>query len=113
MRGTTIINIGGEDRPVKFGTNQTAVYCELRKKTLAEYQEELTKLSDVGVIRDLIYSALFAGYKAEKKDVSFDNYEVGEWIDEMTQDDLAKIFDVLGKSNEAGGEPEADDSKKK
>ena len=113
MKGTTIISIGGEDRPVKFGTNQTAVYCDLRGKSLAEYQKELTNLTDVGVIRDLIYSALFAGCKAEKKDVNFDNFDVGEWIDEMQPGDLAKVFDVLAASNDGGGEPEADDSKKK
>jgi hypothetical protein len=113
MIGTTIIKIGGMDRPVKFGTNQTAIYCDLRGKTLAEYQHELTDLSNVGVIRDLIYSALFAGCKADKIDIDFDNFDVGEWIDELKPDDMAKIFDSMAKSNDGGGEPKADDSKKK
>jgi len=59
---------------------------------------------DESVVRDLIYSALWAGCKAKKEAVNFDEFEVGTWIEEMPQDELNKVFQVLIDSNNTGEE---------
>ena len=110
-----MINIGDSDRPIKFGTNQTAEYCKVRDLTLAQYQEELSSIDKMGVavVRDLLYSALFAGCKAKKIDVDFDQYDVGEWLDDMDQAELDKAFQTLADSNKSGDEAgEAESGKK-
>ena len=113
MRGTIEINIGGKLRPIKFGTNQSARYCQVRGVTLAEMQKELEHIetSDGSSIRDLIYSALWAGCKTDKLEVDFDEYDMGDWIDEMGQEELNKIFQVLIDSNDSGKEEEGSDAK--
>ena len=104
MKGTTKINIGGKDRPLKFGTNQSAKYCEIRGLSLVEMQEELSDIanSDGGSIRDLLYSALWAGCMTDKLEVDFNRYDLGDWVDEMSQDELNKCFQVLFDSNKSG-----------
>jgi len=115
MRGTTMINIGEKERPIKFGTNQTAEYCQVRGLTLAQYQAELSSVEAMGVdvVRDLLYSALFAGCKAQKIDVDFDRYDVGEWLDDMDQAELDKAFQTLADSNKSGDEAGEVESGKK
>ena len=115
MRGTTDINIGGKVRPIKFGTNQSARYCEVRGVSLAKMQEELSDISQSsgGEIRDLIYSALWAGAKSNKLEVDFDNIDVGGWIDEMEQSELNKCFQVLVDSNDSGGGSDEESAEKK
>lgn len=94
--GTTYIELGGQDRPLKFGTNQTAKFCELRGIDLNTYGSLLSSgLEDMSVIRDLIFSALWAGAKSEKKPTDFDSFDVGDWMDE------AGLEAVMSKFTEA------------
>lgn len=103
LAGTHYIEIGGQKRPLRFGTNQTAIFCELKKIGLSEYTELMgaSGLSDISNIRDLLYSALFAGAKAEKKPVDFDHFDVGFWMDDCDQEVLMQQFSaaITGTAN--------------
>jgi len=117
MNGTKEISIGGKLRPTKFGTNQTAKYCDIRNVSLMESQNELKdiKSGNGTTMRDLIYSALWAGCKTEKIDIDFDEYNVGDWMDDIEPDELVKIFTSLANSNDSGevkGEAKEADEKK-
>jgi hypothetical protein len=87
IAGTHYIEIGGQKRPMRFGTNQTAKFTEIKKITLSEYSELMQSggLSDLGNIRDLLFSALWAGAKTEKLPTDFDEATVGDWMDEADQ----------------------------
>ncbi len=104
LRGEIEVSIGGKPRLVKFGTNQLAIFTQMHKVDLSE--------ADFGMhhLRDLIYSALVAGAKKKKETVDFDEWEVGEWIDELPDEELQKIVDSFTNSLPQG---EADSSKKK
>jgi len=104
LRGEIEVSIGGKPRLVKFGTNQLAIFTQMHKVDLSE--------ADFGMhhLRDLIYSALVAGAKKQKQEVDFDEWEVGEWIDELPDEELQKIVDSFTNSLPKG---EGDDSKKK
>ena len=104
MNGFAEIEIGGKIRPIKFGTNQTAIFCQFRKINLAQFSELFSseRLSNKDIdgseIRDLIYSALVAGCRTKKIDQDFDETEVGDWIDELEQSELDNIFEVYMQS---------------
>lgn len=104
LRGEVEVSIGGKPRLLKFGTNQLAIFTQMHKVDLSE--------ADFGMhhLRDLIYSALVAGAKKQKQDVDFDEWEVGEWIDDLPDEDLQKIVDSFTNSLPKG---EGDDTKKK
>lgn len=97
--GLNYITIGEDKRPIKFGCNQTAIFCQIRGITLAQYSKEWVKISsnegDGSEVRDLIYSALAAGCLSVKMDVNFDKYDVGNWIDDADQAEIARVFTLI------------------
>ena len=111
LAGTHYIEIGGAKRPLRFGTNQTAKFCEIRKIGLSEYGELMGNggLEDLTNIRDLLFSALFAGAKAERLPVEFDEYQVGDWMDAADQTKLMQEFSaaLIGPQSPNEKAPEA------
>lgn len=105
FRGEVEVEIGGEKRLIKFGTNASAKFCEMHGKDLHEIQIHK------GTIRDLIYAGLFAGAKKQKKEVTFDEYDVGDWLDEIPQEEANRIEQAM--INSAPDVTESDDTKKK
>lgn len=105
MKQELTLKIGGKRRLLKFGTNQTAIYCDKYDLSLVGYTESLSndKVKPSN-LRDLIWSALVAGAQYKGQEVDFDELKVGDWIDDLSQDDLNSVFNVL--SPEQGeGEP--------
>ena len=96
------MNIGGEDRPVKFGMNTWIEYCELRGISITKLGEDLDVISKGGgsgsEIRDLIWSSLVSGAKSKRINFDYTNYDVGDWMDDIKQTELANFFSDIGKS---------------
>jgi len=108
IRGTAEINIGGKKRPIKYGTNSTAILCEIRGITLKDmgdmFSEQRIKDNEItgGEVRDLIYAGLASGSYSKGEEPEFNRYQVGDWIDEMDADELIKAFEVMGESQPKG-----------
>ncbi len=92
------MNIGGEERPLKFGFNQSIFYCEQRGITITQMNVDLTKIStDMGVFRDTIWSALKEGARQDGKEFDHTVYDVGDWLQEI------EAKEVTGAINELTG----------
>jgi len=115
MTGIITANIGGQERSLKFGTNSTAQYCEVRKCDLNDYMEDLGKFilsqseeeelrqmsgMEGSELRDIIYSGLWAFDITNNRKVDYNKFDVGNWIDEAEQEEINKIFQELFSSNE-------------
>ena len=122
--------IGGKVRPLKIGTNTTAMYCDLRDCTLADFNEDFSpeNLKNNRVkgneYRDLVYCALKDGerFKISRIDPqypveNFTQMDVGDWIDEWTkeqsQEFLKKYLSVVAESLTEVVQESGEDSKKK
>lgn len=122
MAGVITVNIGGKERSLKFGTNSTAHYCEVRGCTLNDYVNDLSNLilsssSDIdedikaavqmngSEVRDLIYSSIWAFDMTNDNIVDYDRLKVGDWIDDIDQKDLNRIFTELFNSSEGKVKP--------
>jgi len=81
--------IGGEERTLKFGINQTDLFCELRGWSLSKYQDFLVRLGtnefSVSEYRDLVWSALKDGARYDGREFEFDALTVGDWLDEVPE----------------------------
>lgn len=99
VTGVHYLTIGGAKRPAKFGTNQTAIYCQTRKIELGQYNLDWRKIingeADGSQQRDLIFSALAAGCVSTKIPCDFDNFEVGDWIDGADAAEIKRFFDLI------------------
>lgn len=102
IKGEASVDIGGKVRMLKFGTNATAMFCQIHKIGLGGFATLFSaeNLSPAHY-RDLIYCALCSG--ARKTGVDFSTEDVGDWIDDLSEEQLASIFDVFGQSSAQGG----------
>lgn len=108
LAGTHYFEIGGKKRPARFNTtNQTGKFCDIRKIGLPEYADYMSEkgLQNPTVIRDFLFSALFAGAISEKQPVDFDEYTVGDWIDQLPN--LEKFMAELGQAITGSESPNA------
>ena len=103
IKGESQIEIGGKVRSLKFGTNATALFCELHKIGLSGFASTFSaeNLSPAHY-RDLIYCALVSGARKNKEAVDFNAEDVGDWIDDLSEAQLSMIFDVFGASSAQG-----------
>lgn len=102
------VKIGGKKRPVSFGINQTAVYCEKKDITLDQIGKRFSGKMSLMDFRDLLWSGLYAGAKEEDIEIDFNEWKVGMWVEDMTP---TEINDVVSKF--AGSMPKEKKGKKK
>jgi len=100
MSGVITVKLGGQKRSLKFGTNSTARYCEIRKCSLDDYIKDMDFDNlKAGVVRDLIYSALWAYNVTNNIETDFNTFNVGDWIDEADKDEVNNIFLEMASSS--------------
>ena len=97
----TEAEIGGKKRPLKFGINQTEIFCKTRGITAGEFIEMFTeeKLNALaltgGEVRDLVWSGLKDGARFKKQEFKYTPEDIGDWIDEMSMKDPKKFQEVM------------------
>lgn len=80
---TQYINIGGQERPVRFG--MAALY-EYEKRTgrkaIADFAELAQGIESVSItlMVDLVFCGLACGARAEHQDIDFTEYDVADWL---------------------------------
>ena len=92
FRGEVEVELGGEKRLVKFGLNQLALFTEKTGKSLDEVS------FGIGDLRLLIWSALYAGAKKQDKPFDIDEWTVGDWLDDISQEDFDLIMRTITES---------------
>jgi len=101
------IKIGGKNRLLKMGTNATAMFCDMYEIPLSEFQTYMSNQT-MSHYRDLIYCAVADGARKEGKEVNFDRYEVGDWLDEEgIMEKVMEFFNSIQapqQNQQSGGE---------
>ena len=103
--------IGGKERPLKFGINQTDLFCEARGIKLKDYYTLLAKFETgdymFGDIRDLVWSALKDGARQAGEEFEFDRMQVGDLMDDdpakYISETLTALMESLPKPTDNGG----------
>ena len=107
------MKIGNKERPIKWGINQTDLFCVKRGIGLSDYYKQFTEnahLASFGVIRDLLWSALKDGARQADEEFPFDNLTIGDWMDE---DPLRFMQETMDGLNEGNPKPQENGEAKK
>lgn len=116
LRGLRIINIGGQKRPIKFGVNFTALFMEQRGCDIEGLNKALLSLvqktNNPADIRDIFYNALRAGALSKGLEVDFNEYSVGDWLDELKPEDVKTMHEALAESLPKENKSDNNDKKK-
>lgn len=101
------VNIGNEERPFKFGFNAIDIFCREHKIGIAEFSERFVQIgkgnASVGELRDIIYAGLAGGALSSNAAISFTRYQVGDWMDDLPQGEMAKIMEAITQSVSVSG----------
>ena len=102
LRGEYTLQVADREVLLKFGTNSTAVFCEKHDISLQEFQNRFSADQlQIRDIRDFIWAAAVAGAHATDREIDFDRWDVGDWIDELSQEELDRILSIMEDSGEA------------
>ena len=116
--GFTRVKIGGKERPLKFGTNQTILFCELREMPVKDYFPLLVDKfadgkGDGSELRDLIWSALKDGARYVNEKFINPKEDVGDWIDHLQPETVKQIMTAFTDSLPKANRQQRRQSKKK
>ena len=111
------MKIVGGDSSIKLVKNTYILCCEWRGTSFTELQEHCAVIAENGgsgaEIRDFVWAALKAGARKAKKPFEFDNFDVGDWMDDLTADELTEFFNEVSDSMESKMPSENGGGKKK
>jgi hypothetical protein len=116
LKGTTFIELGGKQLPIKMGINTTALYLEFKEVDMPQYYKDLLSLIEVGnmvVLRDILYCSIREGCRREKQEFTEDNIWVGEQMDNMDEGQLKKFLLEVYQSLPQGKDKTDEDSTEK
>lgn len=97
MFGEITAKIGGKDRVLKFNLNANYEFCKMHNLTQDEVLPFFNDGHNVTAIRDMIYCALKVADLEMRNPVDYNEYTVGEWIQEMQQPELERI--IMGNAD--------------
>lgn len=83
LRGYTKIKIGGKERPFRIGMNSMLMICDklgVSIEGLGVLFEDTNKL--LPTIKTILYCGLYHGAKSDKAEIDFDEWVIGDWIDD-------------------------------
>lgn len=94
---TNFIQIGGRERPVRFGMAGLYEYEQRTgRKALADFASLAGGLEAVSItlMVDLVYCGLTCGARAESQNVDFTPYDVADWLtgDNATLEKVMALF---------------------
>lgn len=95
------MHIGGKERPVCFSMNQIGEFTAMYGGPFAVFDQFLAEIASGQYnfiqFRDFVYTALKWGAKKESLPVDFDSEQVGDWIGEVEDEQMAKFNDCLAE----------------
>ena len=119
QRGYYTLKIGGKNRTLHFSMNFWATYTDLLGISLDEIGGVFEKGVSLKSIIMLVYAGILTYDQENKKEIDYDNFDVGNWLEDVSADDIEKIIKamtesrILGNDLNAGIQRNPDNSKKK
>ena len=102
-RGYITTKLGGKNRTLHFSMNFWCHFTETLGIGLNDLDKQFNQDKfNINTIRVLLYSGLIAYDQEEKNKIDYTIYDVGNWLEDFSSDDLKKIMEALGDSRILG-----------
>jgi len=93
---------GKQKIALKFGNNAFELLCKMHGSNKVLDVGEI--LQQVGGERDLIFCAAQAASLSSGKEFKLNKYQIGDWLDDMSQEDYEDIVNALTEAKILGVE---------
>ena len=111
LRGEVRMPLGGKTRLLKFNLNSMASFSQRYGIAIEEMQKMSTRRMTLQQLRDIIYFALAEGCRGQDVEVDFTELDVGDWLQEVSEDKLKAIFKTYDGATSGEGKASARESK--
>tara|TARA_R100000697_G_scaffold120315_1_gene145345 strand:- start:177 stop:551 length:375 start_codon:yes stop_codon:yes gene_type:complete len=102
QRGYYTLVIGGKERTMHFSMNFWASLTETLDVGLQDLEKVFSDKSQLSSIRAIIYCGLLAYDQEEGKEIDYNIYKVGSWLDELNQDEFNHIMTAMTETKILG-----------
>lgn len=92
---TTIVNLGGEPRPIKFGFNALTEFGELTHRNIDQINNLQPNTLTMKDLMLLCWCALKQGSRKEQKEFPFTVEDIGDWLDDSPE----ALVDITSEFN--------------
>ena len=103
-RGYYTTKIGGKNRTMHFSMNFWSSFTEILGLPLERIGEIFEQGISLSGIRALIYSGLLAYDQENNKEIDYNIYQVGSWLDDFPADEINELVKVLLESKILGND---------
>ena len=101
-RGYYTLKLGGKNRTLHFSMNFWANFTEGLGVSLDEIGDVFSKGLSLTAIRKLFYSALLANDQENNNGIDYNEFTVGNWLEDITPEQLNEAVEVLTESKILG-----------
>ncbi len=103
-RGILELKIGGKVRQLKFSMNFWAMFTEDLDIQLHELGDVFAKGFKLKDIIKIVYFGLKAADLPQGKEIDYNQFTVGDWMDDFNPEHLTSIVEAMGNSKILGNE---------
>jgi hypothetical protein len=103
-RGYCQLNIGGKNRTLHFSMNFWAAFEQASGFSISEIDKVFGGGLSLSSMRALVYSGLLAYDQEKGNQVDYTIYSVGDWMEDVNQDQLTLIVETLMQSRILGND---------
>ena len=102
QRGYYTLVIGGKERTMHFSMNFWASLTETLDVGLQDLEKVFSDKSQLSSIRAIIYCGLLAYDQEEGKEIDYNIYKVGSWLDDLNQEEFDNIMTAMTETKILG-----------
>jgi hypothetical protein len=101
-RGYYTLKIGGKMRTMHFSMNFWANFTDILQVSLEELGNVFEKGVNISTIRSIIYSGLLAHDQEQGNEITYNQFNVGVWLEDVDSEKLNDIVNVMMQSRILG-----------
>lgn len=102
QRGYYSLDLGGKKRTLHFSMNFWAELTDHLNISLEQLGEAFGSKMALSGIRGIIYCGILTYDRENKNNIDYDVYDVGNWLEDLTQDQISEIIQVMTESKILG-----------
>lgn len=103
-RGYYTTKLGGRERTLHFSMNFWANFTEIMKVPLDKIGDLFSGGVSISAIRALVYSAILANDQEQGNEIDYNQFKVGDWLEDMDQNELEKMIGAMMESRILGND---------
>jgi hypothetical protein len=103
-RGYCQLELGGKTRTLHFSMNFWAAFEEASGFKISEVDKVFGSGLSMGTMRALVYAGIIAYDQENNIEIDYNQFNVGAWMDEIDQEQLAIIINTLMESRVLGND---------